>query len=66
MHLTNLREAPLIWASSLLSQETNQKMVKDIQSEINHVSPYISLSLLIHTTLIIFLYIDVKNIWNRF
>lgn len=65
MHLTNLREAPLIWASSLLSQETNQKMVKDIQSEINHVSPYISLSLN-HITLIIFLYIDVKNIWNRF
>ena len=57
MHLTNLREAPLIWASSLLSQETNQKMVKDIQSEINHVSPI---------NLLIFLYIDVKNIWNRF
>jgi hypothetical protein len=47
MHLTNLREAPLIWASSLLSQETNQKMVKDIQSEINHVSPSISLSFFI-------------------
>jgi hypothetical protein len=57
MHLTNLREAPLIWASSLLSQETNQKMVKDIQSEINHVSPIY---------LLIFFYIDVKNIWNRF
>lgn len=52
MHLTNLREAPLIWASSLLSQETNQKMVKDIQSEINHVSS--SIHLLIHPLLTFF------------
>ena len=64
MRLANIREAPLIRANYLLSQEKNKKGLKSIQPEINKMSEIFGVDFDKGLYKLLFEEIDFKDVKN--